>query len=85
MFWQLLKIFAFLEDEKLQTNALGFFGYALFPSSATPTYIRCDVHAVQQNEIENIYSSNVVMTDALSFVVVVTVVKIARMPPEFVY
>ena len=36
--------------------------------------INCDVHAVQQNEIENIYSSNVhvpvVMTDALSFVVV---------------
>lgn len=47
--------------------------------------INCDVHAAQQNEIENIYSSNVVMTDALSFVVGVTVVKIARMPPAFVY
>ena len=47
--------------------------------------INCDVHAAQQNEIENRYSSNVVMTDALSFVVVVTVVKIARMPLAFSY
>ena len=51
--------------------------------------INCDVHAVQQNEIENLYSSNVhipvVMTDALSIVVVVTVVKTTRMPPAFVY
>ena len=51
--------------------------------------ISCDVHAVQQNEIENIYICNVhvpvVMTDAFSYVVVVTVVKIARMPPAFVY